>query len=107
MANEVRQLTDQAFSLPEVDYWYSNHWRLFNECAIIYKDKGVLQTKRPDRVMMDKDHTIVVDFKFGKPHNRYAKQVKEYMTLLAVMKYEHISGYIWYVDEGKIETVLL
>ena len=106
MAEEVRQLTEQAFSMPQVDQWYSEHWRLFNECAIIYKEKGILQTKRPDRVMMDKDHTIVVDFKFGKPHKKYAKQVKEYMTLLADMKYEHISGYIWYVDESKIEAVL-
>ena len=104
MAKEVGQLTQQAFSLPEVEYWYADHWQLFNECAIIYKEKGVLQTKRPDRVMMDANHTIVVDFKFGKPNKKYAKQVQQYMSLLTKMNYHNISGYIWYVDEGKIEA---
>ncbi len=43
----IRSLTVKAFSLPEVQEWYSGEWRLFNECAIIYKDKGVLQTPSP------------------------------------------------------------
>ena len=42
-----------------------NEVRLFNECAIIYKEKGVLQTRRPDRVMMKDGQVVVVDFKFG------------------------------------------
>ena len=53
-----------------------------NECAIIYQEKGVLQTRRPDRVMMKDGEVIVVDFKFGKKRKAYNKQVKEYMDLL-------------------------
>ena len=43
----------------------------------------MLQTRRPDRVMMKDGEVIVVDFKFGKKRKTYNKQVKEYMDLLS------------------------
>ena len=104
-ATEISQFAHQAFSQPEVQDWYSGRWRLFNECAIIYKENGVLQTRRPDRVMMSDDETVVVDFKFGKPSKKYAVQVQGYIALLKQMGYTHVSGYLWYVDEARIEPV--
>lgn len=101
--NEVRQLTTKAFSLAEVQDWYSGKWRLFNECAIVYKVNGAFQTRRPDRVMMKDNEVVVVDFKFGKPNRKYNKQVRDYMQLLAQMGYSNIKGYLWYVEEETIE----
>lgn len=102
---EIRELTHKAFSMPEIQDWYSGRWQLFNECAIIYKENGVLQTRRPDRVMMQNGQVVVVDFKFGKPNKKYNKQVQGYMQLLTKMGYSNISGYLWYVEEEKIEKV--
>lgn len=101
----AREVVEKAFSSPEVQDWYSGEWTLFNECAIIYKEKGVLQTRRPDRVMMKDDQVVVVDFKFGKENPKYNKQVKGYMQLLAKMGYKNITGYLWYVDEETLEKV--
>lgn len=101
----VREVVQKAFSSPEIQDWYSGEWTLFSECAIIYKEKGVLQTRRPDRVMMKKNQVVVVDFKFGKENPKYNKQVKGYMQLLSKMGYENITGYLWYVDEERIEKV--
>lgn len=58
--------------------------------------------------MMRDDEIVVIDFKFGKPDIRYNKQVKGYMQLLARMGYppEKMQGYLWYVEEEKIESVL-
>ena len=99
------EVAKKAFSSPEIQDWYSGKWTLFNECAIIYKEKGVLQTRRPDRVMMKDNQVVVVDFKFGKENPKYNKQVKGYMQLLTKMGYKNITGYLWYVDEEKIEKV--
>ena len=101
----VREVVQKAFSSPEIQDWYSGEWTLFSECAIIYKEKGVLQTRRPDRVMMKENQVVVVDFKFGKENPKYNKQVKGYMQLLSKMGYENITGYLWYVDEERIEKV--
>ncbi|MDR0938904.1 MAG: UvrD-helicase domain-containing protein [Mediterranea sp.] len=102
---EVRQLTRKAFLTPEVSDWYSGRWQLFNECSIIYKENGALQTRRPDRVMMADGEVVVVDFKFGKENPKYNRQVSDYMRLLARMGYTNISGYIWYVDEERVEAI--
>ena len=104
---EIRELTHRAFSLPEVQDWYSGSWQLFNECDIIWQENGELHTRRPDRVMMRGSEIVVVDFKFGKRNKKYNKQVKGYIQLLVRMGYpqEKIKGYLWYVEEGEIEKV--
>lgn len=102
---EIRELAHKVFSSPEIQDWYSGEWTLFNECAIIYKEKGVFQTRRPDRVMMKDGQMVVVDFKFGKENPKYNKQVKGYMQLLTRMGYKNITGYLWYVDEEQIIKV--
>ena len=69
------------------------------------KKKEFCKPRRPDRVMMKDDQVVVVDFKFGKENPKYNKQVKGYMQLLTKMGYKNITGYLWYVDEEKIEKV--
>ena len=104
-ADEIRSFTHKAFAQPQVKDWYSGQWKLFNECAIIYKENGILQTRRPDRVMMSENHVVVVDFKFGKPNKKYNKQVQGYMDLLKQMGYTNITGHLWYVKDETIEQV--
>lgn len=105
---EVRALARRAFAHPQVRDWYSGSWQLYSECDIIWMEQGRLQNRRPDRVMMDAEgHIVVVDFKFGQPRPHYRRQVKGYMDLLARMGYrrEQICGYLWYVDEERVEEV--
>lgn len=105
---DIRRLTRHAFSLPQVQDWYSGRWRLFRECDIIWMEKGELHTKRPDRVMMDEEgRVIIVDFKFGKPRRAYAGQVQDYIELLVRMGHDRgaIEGYLWYVDEDRVQRV--
>ena len=102
---EIRTLALSALTHPQVQDWYSGQWTLFNECAIIYKENGVLQTRRPDRVMMRQGEVMVVDFKFGRQNKKYNEQVRSYMRLLERMGYTGITGYLWYVDEEEIVNV--
>lgn len=103
--DKIRALTTKAFKNPKVQEWYTNDWDLFNECAIIYTLDGRLETRRPDRVMVNHEKAILVDFKFGKPQKTYSAQVKEYIKLLEQMDYTNVEGYIWYVTQDKIERV--
>lgn len=102
---EIEKLTGWALKHPMVKEWFSGNWELYNECAIIYTEKGELQTRRPDRVMMKDGQVVVVDFKFGKKQSAYHKQVRDYMSLLASMGYAHIRGYLWYVFNNELEEV--
>lgn len=102
---QVRKLTEWALGHPMVKEWFSGAWELYNECAIIYQEKGELQTRRPDRVMMKDGKVIVVDFKFGNPQTAYQTQVREYMNLLQKMGYTQVRGYLWYVFKNELEEI--
>ncbi|KAA6323782.1 ATP-dependent helicase/nuclease subunit A [termite gut metagenome] len=99
---DIRATVQKAFSLPEIQKWYSGEWQLFNECNIIYKDGEKLCTRRPDRVVIQGDEVVVLDFKFGKQREEHSEQVREYMALLAQMGYGNVSGYLWYVEKGAV-----
>jgi ATP-dependent helicase/nuclease subunit A len=105
-AEEHRLFAEKALSNPAVTDWYSGKYRLYNECSILCPgNDGLLQLKRPDRVMLYENDVQVVDFKFGKPSPKYRRQVLEYMSLLRSMGYATVQGFLWYVDENRIETV--
>ncbi|MBO7552508.1 MAG: PD-(D/E)XK nuclease family protein, partial [Bacteroidaceae bacterium] len=105
---EIKALVERALTLPEVQDWYSGRWRLLNECDIIWMEHDELMKRRPDRVMQYGNELVVVDFKFGQPQEKYHRQVQGYMNLLRGMvgnEDKTICGYLWYVDNEKIERV--
>ncbi len=95
----------QRLESDKVKDWFSDRWILFNECTILRRVNSSLVQQRPDRVMKDAHETIVVDFKFGKPHEEYFDQVREYMHLLSAMGHQNVKGYLWYVYPNKVVEV--
>ena len=92
---------------PRVADWFSPRWTLFNECTILTMEDGEVKERRPDRVMTDGQHWVVVDFKFGSPKPEYDDQVREYMALIKTMQPEaEVNGYLWFVYSNKIEEVV-
>ena len=92
---------------PRVADWFSLRWNLFNECTILTMEDGEVKERRPDRVMTNGQHWVVVDFKFGSPKPEYDDQVREYMALIKTMQPEAaVNGYLWFVYSNKIEEVV-
>lgn len=100
-ADEIIRLLSHSISNPAVSRWFDGHWTLFNETSVLFRSNGLVQTRRPDRVMTDGNETIVVDFKFGRENEDYMHQVQEYMELLSKMGFRDVKGYIWYVYQNK------
>jgi hypothetical protein len=82
--------------------WFGKGLTALNEVSIIGEDG---QLHRPDRVVSSPDGTVVVDYKFGAPRQKYRSQVKEYVRLYRKMGYKKVSGYLWYVPENKVEII--
>lgn len=98
----VRRLTE-LLSTPGASDWYDGTSRVLNEVDILF---GNGLAKRPDRVMISKDEVIVVDYKFGERQDkRHHNQVKNYLKLIRQMGYQHVRGFLWYVELSKIEAV--
>ncbi|MDR2058216.1 MAG: UvrD-helicase domain-containing protein [Dysgonamonadaceae bacterium] len=88
-----------------VEDWFSGKYKIHSEATILTEENGELKQKRPDRVLTGNDSVRVIDFKFGAAHNTHKKQVKQYMQLLEDMGYSRIEGYLWYVEERKVEKI--
>ncbi|MDL2257136.1 UvrD-helicase domain-containing protein [Bacteroidales bacterium OttesenSCG-928-I14] len=89
-----------------VEDWFSGKYRNFSEATILMQENGELLQKRPDRVLLSEQTTIIIDFKFGAAHAAHKKQVKQYMKILEDMGYPNVKGYIWYVETfNKIEIL--
>ncbi len=102
---EITSLIRKRLEEKRVSNWFSDHWKLFNECTILSVQADKVVERRPDRVITDGQETHVIDFKFGKPHADYHDQVREYMQLLRTMGLPDIHGWLWYVYSNRIESV--
>ncbi|MFI3316761.1 MAG: UvrD-helicase domain-containing protein [Rikenellaceae bacterium] len=95
----------KALTSEPIKSWFHSQWdRVYNERDIILPKSS--NFKRPDRVMVDKDRAVVVDYKFGlKESAEHKRQIEEYISLLKTMGYSHVEGYLWYIKSGKIITI--
>ena len=79
--------------------WFSSQWKVLNEAGIIVPQSPQY---RPDRVMINADQTIVIDYKFGiNEKDSYLLQVKDYMNCLETMDIKNVEGYVWYISINK------
>lgn len=91
---------------PQAAGWFDGSWKIFPECNILSQDaEGRLVERRPDRVMMRGDETVVVDYKFGNFHERYLDQVRGYMAALRRMGRTRVRGFLWFVYSGEVREV--
>ncbi|MDR0541706.1 MAG: UvrD-helicase domain-containing protein [Dysgonamonadaceae bacterium] len=88
-----------------VENWFDGRYRSYQEHSIITEENSEIVNKRPDRVLLSEGETIVVDYKFGVAHSFHKKQVRQYMDLLETMHYPNVKGYLWYVEERKVEEI--
>ncbi len=104
---QIREQVLEMLSFVEERGWFSDKYRVYRESSIILPSGKIL---RPDRVLVDGDTAIVIDYKFGEyaaGNKKYHKQVQEYMQLLMDMGFSEVSGYLWYPKESVVETVSL
>ena len=96
--------TEDIANNPLVADWFSGNWqRVMTESSIITPKMG---TKRPDRVMINGDRAIVVDYKFGEIDDSHNTQISHYCSLIRQMGYKEVKGYLWYVRKERIEEVI-
>jgi len=100
---ELSGLLESYLSNPIVSPWYSGGYRVLNEIQIL-QPKGSFS--RPDRVMINRDEVIVIDYKFGEIENpKYIRQVKHYINQIQKMGYKAVKGYICYIVLGKVVEI--
>ncbi len=103
-ARELEQTIRREFSRDQVREWFGEWDEVRCENDILATHQA--GTRRPDRVMIQGERAVVVDYKFGEEQvASYRRQVASYMNLLREMGYRRVEGYVWYLTLGEIVSV--
>ena len=101
MQQQLQQLK-QLLQRENKDHWFTNPGVVRNECDILTTSGNTL---RPDRIMINGNMAVVIDYKFGHEHTKlYQEQLRDYTLLLQQMGYM-VEAYIVYVAQQKIEKI--
>jgi ATP-dependent helicase/nuclease subunit A len=101
--SEIKQKIEEVLDNEQIKTWFSNDWQVKNEAEVILTNG---KTARPDRVISNKEKTIIIDYKFGEQEEeKHHKQVKSYIDILSKMESKSVEGYLWYVDLNFIRKV--
>lgn len=95
----VSRLTEMLTS-DRVRHWFDGSSRVMTEATILLPTGAA---RRPDRVMINDDAVMVVDYKFGEPSPRHIQQAAAYRELLTAMGYSNVKSWLWYVEKDIIE----
>jgi hypothetical protein len=76
--------------------------KISNEQAIII---GPKETKRPDKIIVKENETIVVDFKTGLSTKKNEKQVSMYKKVLSEMHFKNVKGYLFYTGNLQLQEI--
>ncbi|KAA3647619.1 MAG: Dna2/Cas4 domain-containing protein [Bacteroidetes bacterium] len=82
--------------------FFSNNKQTLNEATLIEKNGKVW---RPDRVVFNSDKIMVLEYKTGEEKEAHKKQVQNYMNLITAMSEKQIEGYLYYLEDKKLEQV--
>ncbi|WP_339699464.1 UvrD-helicase domain-containing protein [Algoriphagus aquimarinus] len=103
---EEKQLVERQLEHLFTDSLFAS-W--FGTKGILLAEQGILlpggKQKRPDRIILNENEALIVDFKTGEAQSRYANQVREYMSLVATLSQKPTKGYLCYLETGVIEEV--
>lgn len=97
----------EGFRDQNVASWFKSENIVYNECNITgINTDGQPDVLRPDRVVMNGNRIIIIDYKFGRPNRYYHKQVQAYMDFMRRMYPNHeVEGYLWYImGKGAVQV---
>jgi hypothetical protein len=61
--------------------------------------------KRPDKIIIHKDKTFVVDYKSGMASEKHIKQMGKYIELLELMEFPEVKGVLFYTNQMRMQFV--
>jgi ATP-dependent exoDNAse (exonuclease V) beta subunit len=96
--SQKEQLSEKIHALltdPEVSRFFQQGLSVKTETEILVRDGSVY---RPDRVILEGEKAIILDYKTGKPKEHYKKQLQTYGKLIREMGFKKIQSFLLYID---------
>lgn len=100
---ELKSIWEEAMKNPMIRNWFNGNWRVLNETTVLLPNG---QTKRPDRILLNNESCLVIDFKMSSHKiTGHQEQVQEYVQVLKSMVNVPVLGYLWYLPDQTVVAV--
>jgi len=96
---ELFEKVNSLFKIETINSWFTTDWEVKTEVPILPKSG---EMRRLDRVMLQGDRAIIVDFKTGEQRAGDRDQVAAYRKLLSQMGFSSIQAFLLYIEDAKI-----
>jgi ATP-dependent exoDNAse (exonuclease V) beta subunit len=100
---ETIEKLEELLQNPVVESWFDGSFKVLNETPILSPGYDI---KRPDRVMVQDNEAIVVDYKttaiVSESHRR---QVENYVSKIGEMGFTKVEGYVWYLNSNRLLNI--
>ncbi len=98
----VRKSLSPILEMPEIADWFGGNWEVRNEPVILVPGSG---ERRPDRVMIQGDGAVVLDYKTGIHEPSHRHQLQGYIKTLQRMGYNSVKGFLLYLDPPELVEI--
>lgn len=100
---ELEEKIEMILSNQLITNYFSDQVNSKNEAEMITENGELL---RPDKIVFEKDHAVVIDYKTGKSNTKkYAAQMSKYAIALQNMGHPNVKKILVYIDENVVEEV--
>jgi ATP-dependent exoDNAse (exonuclease V) beta subunit len=91
----IREDFTRIYSMTEFIGILKHTEQILNERSIIIDEET---TRRPDKVILRGNETVIIDFKTGNQKKEHFRQMEEYMSTYRQMGFSSVKGYILYTE---------
>jgi len=102
MKDTIHSKAKDIWELLEKNKWTSDYFQVLSEVEFCDEKQRI---HRPDKVLVNDEQTIIIDFKTGKKETGHHQQVAEYCRLLHLTGMKNISGHLIYTSEKEAVKV--
>ncbi len=100
---ELKTKALRAFELMKSQGILLDAQTVLNEIPIIVARDSI---KRPDKLILKSDKTILIDFKTGAENPKYLKQISDYASALRAMNLPNIKAYLYFTNTEILQEVV-
>ncbi|MFH1319304.1 MAG: UvrD-helicase domain-containing protein [Bacteroidota bacterium] len=100
--DELNEKLNSLLNLDEIKPFFREGLKIKAEADILLPSGD---TCRPDRVIIDDNKAVVIDYKTGKEEEKHKIQLNKYGNVLKEMGYTEVDKYLLYIQTEKIVEV--
>lgn len=99
---EIRHLLVTLINKSDAKKYFTHGLKVKNEEDILLQDGSVL---RPDRLVFEKDHVSIIDYKTGMPKEKHHWQLQNYQAHIETMGYKIKEAVLIYINKDSVKLI--